>query len=81
MREEVSAFVATGQEGLRRRDRTPHWADWTTVWLMNYAGDTAGAEAFAPGALAKSEEFGWKSNSILIRLGWSFALRHNGKAG
>ena len=79
MRQEFSAHVATLPEGHVRK-RTPRWQDQRTIWLLNYAGDTAAAEAFASDALAKYEELGWKINAIFIRLGWSFALRQNGKA-
>jgi serine/threonine-protein kinase len=52
------------------------------IWVMNFAGDTAGAEELAERTTALAEARGMRRQQVAnaIRLGRSYALRMNGKA-
>ena len=56
-----------------------HWPEARRVWLMNYTGDTVGAARFAVQAIENAARNGWPWHASSARLGWSYALRQDGR--
>jgi len=76
---ELEALI-TRPEGARP-DRNPFLLSSSKVWLMNLAGDTVGAEDLAARTIVMPDAISQIPVVARdIRLGWSFALRQNGKA-
>jgi len=62
------------------RDRVTVFVSSSKVLFMNLASDTVCAEELAARTIAMAEAYSQPVAARIIRLGWSFALRQNGKA-
>jgi serine/threonine-protein kinase len=71
--------LAMGRQG-DRRNVASVLVNQHKIWVMNFAGDTVGAEDLAERTIALAEAQDIRPFARTIRLGWSYALRKNGKA-